>query len=115
MIAGMCSPVHGVRISILQYVSDDQPGFVECELIDVTGRAWSFIEKVPVVTTANLHAQSGYPQPDVIACEVLERRRAPDGTTVVTIDTERPCGIATVAGETRFEVAAELLTESDWG
>ena len=44
-----------------------------------------------------------------------ERRRAPDGTTVVTIDTQRPWGVATVAGEARFEVAAEWLTEIDWG
>jgi hypothetical protein len=107
--------MHGVRVSILQYVNDDQPRFVECRLIDVTGRAWHFVEKVPVVTTADLNAQSSYPQPGIVACEVIDTRRAADGTTVVTIDTDRPWGVAAVAGETRFDVAAELLTEIDEG
>lgn len=115
MLAGEDLPVHAVRISIIRYVSDDQPGVVECQLTDITGRAWHLMEKVPIVTTADLNARSTYPQPGVIACEVLDSRGAPDGTAVVTIDTDRPWGVATIAGETRFEVAAELLTEIDWG
>jgi hypothetical protein len=98
--------MHAVKIAIVRFVDDHQPGFVECQLIDASGRCWSFIEKVPVVTTDWLDASSKYPQPGVIGCEVVER----EGQTV-TIDTTKPWAIESVEGETRFTVAQGLLTE----
>ena len=41
-----------VRVEIVRYTSDHQPGFVECRLTAVDGRVWSFEEKVPVAQTA---------------------------------------------------------------
>ena len=96
----------GIRVQIVRYADDAQPGWVECQLVDAHGRRWSFIEKVPVVTLADLDPTSGYPQPGVIACEVLER----DGE-VARIDTARPWGVIAVGGETRFEVATTALVE----
>ena len=102
----------GVRVDIMRYTDDSQPGWVECYLTDAHGHRWSFVEKVPIVTAAYLDAASNYPQPGVIACEVVERRR--DGRReIMTIDTERPWHVESTTGETRFEVCSEQVIELD--
>jgi hypothetical protein len=67
-----------------------------------------FVEKVPVVsiTDEGLDVRNPYPQPGVIACEVIEQLGA-----VAWIDTSQPWGIESTEGETRFEVAAESLVQ----
>ena len=67
-----------VRVEIVRYTDDHQPGFVECRLTDVSGRVWSFEEKVPVVTDEYLDAGSRYPCVGSVGCAVLDR----DGDTV---------------------------------
>jgi hypothetical protein len=100
-----------VKVTITRYVSDDQPGYIECQLVDVHGRIWSFIDKAPVVSADYLDTESPYPQPGVIACEVIERVSDAAGRNVVLIDTERPWGVESIEGATRFEVFAESLVE----
>jgi hypothetical protein len=104
----------GVNVAITRYADDSNPGWVECKLIDARGREWAFIEKVPVVTAEDLHAHSKYPQPGVIACEILERTRTADGREVITIDTIRPWGVESTTGESRFDVTPEQMIEFDW-
>ena len=67
-----------VRVEIVRYTDDHQPGFVECRLTDVAGRDWSFEEKVPVVGTEYLDAASQYPRSGSMGCTVLGR----DGAAV---------------------------------
>ncbi len=100
----------GVAVLITRYVDDSFPGFVECKLIDAGGREWTFVEKVPVVTDAALDASTSYPRPAVLACRIVERRREPDGTEVVTIDTATPWGIESTSGVTRFDVRPEQIS-----
>ena len=69
--------MNAVGIELRRYVDDSQPGFVECWLTDANGREWSFVEKVPVVSTEDLDVGSNYPRPGIIACEVIERRFGP--------------------------------------
>jgi hypothetical protein len=80
----------GVSVEIRRYVDGAFPGWVECSLTDAHGRVWSFVEKIPIVTAEDLDAESRYPRPGVIACQVVERRVGMDATEVVIIDTERP-------------------------
>jgi hypothetical protein len=101
-----------VRVTITRWVCDDYPGCVEAQLVDAHGRAWSFIDKEPVLSADSLDATSPYPLPGVIACEVIEGVRDAAGRDLVQIDTERPCGVESVEGETRFEVPAEALVEA---
>ena len=96
----------GVAVQIVRYAEDSQPGWVECHLIDTHGRRWSFVEKVPVVTTAALDAVSAYPQPGFIACEVLGKAGG-----VARIDTTRPWGVESVEGETQFDVPECAVVE----
>lgn len=67
-----------VRVEIVRYTDDHQPGFVECQFNDAAGQLRSFEEKVPVVTTESLDANSGYPRPGSVGCTILGR----DGAAV---------------------------------
>jgi hypothetical protein len=93
-----------VRVQITEWVSDDQPGFVRCVLRDAANRTWSFVEKAPVVSAACLWNDTSYPQPGVIACEIMKYWRDDRGRDIVTMDTDRPWGIAAEAGGTVFDV-----------
>ena len=102
--------MYKVAVQIVRFTDASQPGWVECVLRDATGRVWTFVEKVPVVTQADLDEHSVYPQPGVIACEIIERRKDERGRMLCTIDTERPWGVPATTGETRFDVCAEQIT-----
>jgi hypothetical protein len=58
-----------------------------------------------------LDDKSPYPQPGVIAGEMIGRVLDPAGRDVIQIDTERPDFVESVEGATRFEVFAESLVE----
>lgn len=100
-----------IRVDIVRFIDAAQPGWVECRLSDAAGQHWFFKEKVPVVSEADLTADSTYPQPGVIACEVLESHERADGKQIVIIDTERPWHCESTTGQTRFEVFAERVVE----
>src|SRR5215467_11348997 len=102
----------GVKVTILRYISDDpQPGIVECQLEDANGKRWLFIEKTAIVSTASLDSRTGYPQPGIIACEVVRRTRERADREVVRINTERPWHVESIDGSTEFDVLAESLVD----
>jgi hypothetical protein len=104
--------VLGIKGTITRYLSDEpQPGIVECQLVDAHGRLWSFVEKSAIVSAGSLHARTVYPQPGVIAGEVVERSRNSEGREVVRINTEQPYGVSAVDGTAQFDVFAESLEE----
>lgn len=90
----------------MRYVDDSQPGWVECRLTDANGRGWTFVEKVPVVTDADLDGESAYPRLGLIACDIITR-----DDRVVRVDTTRPWGIESVDGQTQFDVPPHLIVE----
>lgn len=61
----------GINVQIVRFVDGGQPGFVECQVVDARGRTWSFVERVPIVTTADLRVEGPYPHPGFIACEEI--------------------------------------------
>ena len=99
-----------VSVQIVRFTDPAQPGWVACVLRDASGRAWEFVEKVPVVTTASLDEYSVYPQPGVIACEIIRQRTDEHGRTLYIIDTEYPWHVAATSGEMQFEVSADQIT-----
>jgi len=101
-----------VRVSITRFVDAHQPGFVECALTDRFGRQWLFVEKIPVVTEANLWKDSEYPQRGFIACMIVSRGHDDNGRPIAEIDTEHPWSIETSEGVTRFHVLAEQLSDT---
>jgi hypothetical protein len=99
----------GVRVQITRHVDDSQPGWVEARLRDAWGREWIFVDKAPIFTEAPLGAGSSYPQPGMIACEVIRSWRDEHGREVRTIDTAKPDAIEAESGESRFDVLAEEI------
>lgn len=98
-----------IKITISRYIDDHQPGFVECLLRDAQGQEHRFHEKVPIVTCDDLTAESSYPRPGEIACEVIQKKQDEHGRTIVTICTERPWGCESILGITQFEILPEQL------
>ena len=107
--------MHTMEVVITKFVDPHQPGFVECALTDAWGREWLFVEKVPVVTTAPLDEWSAYPQPGTIACEIVRRWRDAGGRELVTVDTERPSGVQSATGQTRFDLPAGQVRDDGAG
>jgi hypothetical protein len=50
-------------VTIERFVDDEFPGVVEFSFVDSDDCRHRFVEKAPVVSTANLSFASGYPQP----------------------------------------------------
>lgn len=99
----------GVKIQIVRFVDDYQPGIVECQLIDAHGRTWSFVEKIPIVTAEDIWRESAYPRPAVVDCVIIARIRDDSGREIVQIDTDKPWGVESVEGNTRFEVLPDAI------
>ena len=97
--------VVGIEVTIIRYVGDEpQPGIVEFQLEDAHGRLWAFVDKTPIVNSENLNAQTTYPRPGVVACEVVGRLVDSAGREVIQITTERPWCVESVEGATQFNV-----------
>jgi hypothetical protein len=94
-----------VKVEIVRFVDEHQPGFVEVALVDAAGRLHTFIEKAPVVTEENLWSDSKYPCSGVIPCRVI----GDAGHERVRISTDQPCGVESVEGEIHFVVARSKL------
>ncbi|MFH0895516.1 MAG: hypothetical protein V2A54_13850 [Bacteroidota bacterium] len=100
-----------IKIKITSFVSDDQPGFVECKLIDAWNKEHTFREKVPVVTEQSLDANTEYPKDGVIACLVSREWKDKDGRLIFTVNTVEPWDITTNEGLTDFDLTQDQLTE----
>jgi hypothetical protein len=66
----------GLKLEVSRFVEEAQPNVVECIFIDSHGKKHSIIEKVPVVSSEELDANSSYPRTGVIACQVVQRRKS---------------------------------------
>lgn len=97
----------------VRFVSEDQPGWVECEFVDSAGVRHTLRDKVPVFTADDLWSTSVYPQRGVAACEILERRTDHEGREVVRISTRKPYGIESTEGITDFTVFPSQLAAVD--
>jgi hypothetical protein len=101
-----------VHVAITRYVDDAQPGWVECQLVDVHGQTHVIVEKVPVVTESDFRVDSVYPTRGGVRCTVVARRFG-DGCEICTIDTAHPDGVESTRGETRFDVSADCVADAD--
>jgi len=101
----------GIKVSITRFVSDDQPGFVECRFTDAWGREFVVEEKVPIVTLEDLNEKSVYPRVGTIACKVVKEWTDKEGRKLLTIDTEKPWHIETIDGVQQFDILEKDLIE----
>jgi hypothetical protein len=74
-----------LKVAIVRFVDDYQPGIVECEFFDANGIRHTLINKIPIFTEKNLWLDSQYPQPGSAQCEILDRLSDGVGRACVTI------------------------------
>jgi hypothetical protein len=60
-----------LRVQIVRFVDEYQPGIVECQFHDVDGEMHSIVGKLPYFTSADLWSDSEYPQPGEVECRML--------------------------------------------
>jgi hypothetical protein len=100
-----------IKIKIISFISNHQPGFVECTFVDAWNKKHTIHEKVPIVTEKYLDEKSEYPQDGIIACETIKEWTDEAGRVVFKISTEKPWGVDTLEGLTEFDLLEEQLTE----
>ena len=81
--------------------------------MDATGRQHSIIEKIPILTREDLDADSEYPTPGTVRCEVLKRYQNDKGQDLVCVTTNRPFSVETTEGLWEFTVSAVLISALD--
>jgi hypothetical protein len=86
----------------------------KCKLFDVYGKEWVFQVKSAIFSSDILNADSNYPQPGVIACEITKSWQGAYGREIVSIDTASPWAVEAVTGETDFDVLREQIIEFQW-
>jgi hypothetical protein len=103
--------MHYLSVQIVRYADGSSyPGWVDCELVDAAGRTHVINEKVPLVTSEDLDAESKYPLPGEIACEILERYEDDKRRELVRVTIDRPCYIESTEGLSEFVVLASSVT-----
>jgi hypothetical protein len=100
-----------VPVQIVQYLSDDFPGFVAAVLVDAFGNQHVFHDKAPVFACDPLNPDSRLPVTGWLGCEIGEQFTDDDGRKLCHIDTERPWHIESTTGEHRFVVAADSIVD----
>lgn len=100
-----------IRIKITSFISDDQPGFVECKFNDAWNKEHIVQDKVPIVTEKFLDSNSEYPQGGLIACKIIKQWVDKDKRTIFSVTTEKPWSIDTIDGLNEFDILEEQLTE----
>jgi hypothetical protein len=99
-----------VRCQIVRWVSDDpQPGVVACDLVDASGRSWTFVGKYYDFTNEELTSQSAYPRSGYIACAIVARDGGERGLVEIDTDDENLRGTESEEGCRLFRVAADQL------
>ena len=98
----------GVVVSVTRYVSDDQPGIIECVLCDAHGHLWTFIDKQSAVGRSDLDAETVYPQLGCILCKVVGSTKDSSLRDLIAIELY---GVTSVDNEEQFDVFRTALVE----
>lgn len=97
----------GVKIKIIEYLDDTQPGWIRCVLTDAFGKEWFFTEKIPIVTTKYLDEKSEYPQEGMINCIITNEHVE---NNFIVIDTSKPYGIYSEDDISNFTIKKSQLS-----
>jgi len=104
--------MHNVTVQIVRFLDHSFPCWVECELIDAFGRCHILRDKVPIFTAEALDADSKYPTPGLVPCEVVDRYQNEKGQELVRVSTVKPCDIESTEGICEFTVSASLVSST---
>jgi hypothetical protein len=88
------------------WVADDFPGWTRVRLVDADGRAWFFVDKVPVFTAGVITADTQFPVLVGIRCRILASES--DGQVLVVSVED---GMAAEDGTTEFRVRRDQVRD----
>jgi hypothetical protein len=94
-------------VTIVRYVDDHQPGWVESQFTDANGRCHTIIDKVPIFTAEDLTPKSTYPQPGQVRCDILSQSHDALGRMLARVSIAD--GVETTEGLTEFVVLSSLI------
>lgn len=60
-----------LKVDIVRFVDDYQPGIVECQFTDAEGHRYSIVDKIPRFTAENIWSGSEYPRVGAVRCRIL--------------------------------------------
>jgi hypothetical protein len=104
--------MHDLAVQIVRFVDSAFPGWVECEFVDAAGCLHVLKDKVPIFTVGDLDADSKYPAPGIVRCEIAERYKNEKGQLLVRVSTIKPDGIESTEGLSEFTVFATAVTST---
>ena len=93
-----------IQVSIIRFVDEHQPGFVEAEFADADGISHTLVDKLPVFSLKDLWSDSVYPQPGFARCEVLARSEDSQGRKLVRVTIAKPDSLESTRGLSEFVV-----------
>jgi hypothetical protein len=102
---------HELKVRIIAFVDDHQPGFVRCSFTDIENKEWFFIEKVPVVSAEYFDAESLYPRDGTIGCRVMKRQSGENNKEICTIVVDEMVDDSLEEREYMFDVFSEQISE----
>jgi hypothetical protein len=100
-----------IRVTIVRFVVEQQPGFVETEFADANGTVHTLVDKVPVFSPEDLWSDSVYPQPGFARCEVLARSQDSHGRNLASVSIAKPDGLESTTGLSEFVVIESQISE----
>jgi hypothetical protein len=100
-----------LRVSIIRFVDEHQPGFVECEFTDAEGIVHTLTDKVPIFSFEDLWSDSVYPQPGFARCEVLSRSQDSQGRKLARVTIARPDSLESTTGLSEFVVLESQISD----
>ena len=98
-----------IEVSIVRFVGEHQPGFVEAEFADADGTSHTLVDKVPVLSLKGLSSDSVYPQPGLARCEVLARSQNSQGRKLARVTIGKPDSLESTRGLSEFVVLESQL------
>ena len=98
-----------LAVTIMRFIDDHQPGFVECVLVDAQEEKHVFNEKTPVVTREDIWSSSRYPQKGEIPCSVKAVWRDELGASLSRVPTDLPCHVESTEGVSVFTVLSSQV------
>jgi len=104
--------MHFISVQIVRFVDSAFPGWVECEFVDAEGRQHIFKDKIPIFTVELLDADSKYPAPGVVACEILEQFKDEERRELTRVSTRSPWDIESSEGLSEFAVLASQVSSA---
>ena len=95
-------------VDIIEYFSNDFPGFVRCKFTDIYNKTHYFYEKVPIVSSENINEFSIFPRNGYIAGEIINKEN-----DIITFSIMEPYNITSDKNISIFFVKDNKVIEMD--